>query len=367
MTDFDETKHHIYDFHKNPALSNEEKMELRSMIENAPSLASENMNDAILKGQYRLSYHLFIKLFKLKTSVINRKNQKDLRKTEYSITKMELLLLLLLLQICDSNNHIQDFSYSKDIEPLKDYNGEPLFKKSTFYHALNSLERKKIITKTELDNGMLVLSIPGNTIGKKGKYITLQTEYLLHDSIQYLAFRDMKLAAMKIYLLFLAKTYKGKDTSGKAVFNGNPEMSINDIITQIGVQQNRTVRSYIQCLEKAFGKLSFFPGYGKKSFSHGKLQLINNNNRNCFSKRQSFSENQLSSFRRHFDSVIKRHNINFIHTDYENIRNWMFRLINYPNKLSSEKTFAFAMSRIISHGALDYFIFNEICYTIANV
>lgn len=367
MLNTGEKETNMYAFQINPELSAEEKLELRSQLESAPLLASDNMNAAILQGQYRISYKLLTQIFKLKTSI--KKNGSRInssREMAYRITKMELLLLILLLQMCDSENKIQDFLYSKDIEPLKDYYDEPLFKKSTFYYAINSLEAKKIIQRTKLNNGAEQISIPANHIGKKERYVTLQTDFLIHDSLNYLRFRDMKLGSMKLYLFCLANTYKGRDASGKAILNGNPELHVSEIKNKLGVRQNRTIHAYINCLENTFGKLSFHSGYGKKKFENGKLQFFNNKNRSCFSKRTSLSPVQTTSYRRHFNSVVKRHNISFTQKDYLRIRDWLFSLLNYRKDISIEQSFAYAMNQFICHGSLDNLIFNEISYVIVN-
>ena len=141
---------------------------------------------------------------------------------------------------------------------------------------------------------------------------------------------------------------------------------VEEIKNKLGVQQNRTIHTYINCLENAFGKLSFHSGYGKKKFSNGKLQFSNNANRSCFAKRTSLSPLQLTSYRRHFDSVIKRYNISFNKKDYLRIRDWLFSLLNYRKDISIEKVFAYAINQFKCHGALDNIIFNEISYVIVN-
>ena len=353
--------------------TDEEKLEFRSMINSANIYDSEELTPSILKGQYRMSYHLLQRLFRLRTknlSIQSANTKKHIHASgkpeyEYKITKMELLLLILLLQMCDANNHIHDFSYSKDIAVLKDCHGDSLFKKSTCYHVLNSLERKKIITRKEQDNGMITLSIPANQINKNEKYISLQTEFLLHDSEQYLAFRDMKLAAMKIYLLCLATTYQGKNASGTAVLNSSPQLSVDDIKTKIGVKQNRTIRTYIKSLEKTFGKLSFIPGGGRKAFSKGKLQMSNAKNNYCFSKRTTMSDTQPNSFRRHFDKAIHTHDISYDRDSYSRMRTWAFMLIEARNDLGTEKLFSFIIDYLSSH-KMDMLSMAEIGRIIAN-
>ena len=117
----------------------EERQIFRTAIEKSNVEDMKELSSSILKGQYRLSYRLLERLSLLKTNRITQNPNTSvlIKKTyEQKITKMELLLLIIVLQMCDSNNKLYDFSYSNDIAPLRDYNGEPLFSKSTFYCIL---------------------------------------------------------------------------------------------------------------------------------------------------------------------------------------------------------------------------------------
>lgn len=344
--------------------SEEDLINLKNTIEASAMDDMEELSHSVLQGQYRLSYKLLQKLSLLKTSRVKEsKNTTSGRKKsfELKITKMELLLLILILQMCDSNNRLHDFSYAKDIAPLRDFNGEPLFNKSTFYCVYASLQRKKIIIAKEEINGTVTLSIPDNNIGKNEKYVSLQTEFLLHDSELYLSFRNMKLASMKIYLFCLSKTYTGAGSP----LNDSPSISVEEIKQSLGVSQNRTVRTYIESLEKAFGKLLFNPGGGRKAFIKGKLRFSNRNNKFCFSKRESLSSNQPNSFRRYFDRTIVEAGIVTDH-HYDTLRTWVYMLMSSLKEEKIPKAFSFLFSVLLSYGKLDRLTFNYAAEKIIN-
>lgn len=354
------------DSFKHASFTDEEKQNLKFIIENTNTDDIKVLSSSILKGQYRLSYRLMERLSLLITNRIEKERNfyvysNKTKSYEQKITKMELLLVIIILQMCDSNNRIYDFSYRKDIAPLKDFNGEALFSHSTFYYIYNSLQIKKIIHIKEEADGTVTLSIPDNHIGKNDKYISLQTEFLLHDSEQYLLFRNMKLAAMKIYLFCLAQTYTGAG----APVNGSPAISVEQIKTRLGVTQNRTVRSYIASLEQAFGKLQFTAGGGRKAFSKGKVRFSNINNKFCFAKRTVLSENQPNSFRRFFDKSIFEIGIDKC-PQYDTLRTWTFMLLSSLKEDQLKNAFAFFISTILSHNKLDRLVFVEAAEKIIN-
>lgn len=359
--DFNKTKYEEFTkaFHSS-IYTEEERKQFMEAISSISFTDMESLTRPVLQGQYRMSLKLLQKLSLLKTTKIAGENKKQ-KKYEYKITKMEFLLLILILQMCDSNNRLYDFSYNKDIAPLKNYNGEPLFSKSTFYYIYASLQRKKILVAKEEPNGTTTLTVPDNHIGKNEKYISLQTEFLLHDSEQYLSFCNMKLAAMKLYLFYLALTYIG---SG-APLNESPAISVEEIKTRLGVNQNRTVRIYIESLEKAFGKLIFNPGGGRKAFIKGKLRFSNRNNKFCFAKRQSLSPNQPNSFRRYFDKVVQETGVDTDH-HYTTIRNWTYMLMHELKDEILPKSFAYLISVFLTHGKIDMPAFNEAAEKIIN-
>jgi len=343
----------------------EERLAFKELINNAVCDALEcKLSPAIHKGQYRLSYRLLEKLSLLITKNVSDKetnNSSNKKKYEYKITKSELLLLILILQMCDANNTVYDFTYIKDIAPLKDCTGAPLFSKSTFYYAYESLRRKKIIHMKELDNGKVNISVPDNHINKNERYISLQTEFLLHDSEKYLAFRSMKLASMKLYLYYLANTYTGAGNN----LNNAPSISIEQIKRRMGVKQNRTVRAYIKSLESAFGTLKFLPGGGKKAFVKGTLRMSNLENKFCFAKRQTLSDTQLNSFRRYFDKTIQEIGIE-TDKNYKRIRDWVYLLLSERPDLSMEKLYTYLISTFYSHKKLDMLSFADAAKTISN-
>ena len=350
-------------FTKN-SYTEEELRKLRELIEVSTVEDINELSSSILKGQYRLSYRLLEKLFLLMTNRItqhsNTSAQKR-KKSEQKITKMELLLLIIILQMCDSNNKLYDFSYSSDIAPLKDYNGEPLFCKSTFYCIYTSLQRKKIIQVKEETDGTVTLSVPDNHIGKNDKYITLQTEFLLHDSEQYLSFRNMKLGAMKLYLFALAQTYTGAGSP----LNEAPAISVEQIKTRLGVTQNRTVRTYIMSLEKAFGKLNFSFGGGRNAFAKGKVRFSNRSNKFCFARRTTLSAEQPNSFRRFFDKTILKLEIEK-DPHYDMLRTWTFMLMSSIKEDHIKDSFSFLILSLLSHNKLDRLSFTDAAEKIAN-
>jgi len=354
------------DSFKHNFFTDEEKQNLKFIIENTNTDDIKDLSTSILKGQYRLSYRLLERLSLLTTRRLDKERityvySSKTKSYEQKITKMELLLVIILLQMCDSNNRIYDFSYCKDIAPLKDCNGDALFSRSTFYYIYTSLQRKKLVAIKEETDGTITLSIPDNHIGKNDKYVSLQTEFLLHDSEQYLLFRNMKLAAMKIYLFCLAQTYTG---AGKPI-NGSPAISVEQIKTRLGVTQNRTVRSYIACLEKAFGKLQFTAGGGRKAFTKGNVRFSNSNNKFCFAKRTVMSENQPNSFRRFFDKSIFEIGIDKC-PHYDTLRTWTFMLLSSLKEDQIKNAFAFFISTILSHNKLDRLVFAEAAEKIVN-
>lgn len=353
---------------QNRTATEEEKQQIRDSVLSACATEQDRLTASILQGQYRMSLSLLNRIIPL------RKNAKgNGRKRQYKITKSELCLLLLLLQMCDSGNRIQGYEYAKDIAPLRDASGNHLFPKSTYYHAINGLVKKGLVTVSEQLDGASMLCIPANEIREKDRYIPLQTEYLLHDSKQYLKFREMTLASMKIYLYSMAQTYHGKDPAGKSLLGGTSALTVAELKDKLGVSRNRTVKKYIRHLENAFGKITFLPGRGRKTFSGGTVQLTNSLNNCCFAKRTGLSPSQISSFRRHFDRAVARYGLaaGICQENYGRIRNYIYMLLKgksgFSPEIGPEELFSFALARYRISGRVDLLTTADIINQLATI
>lgn len=261
-------------------------------------------------GSYRLSTKLLNRI------MLSGYRSKDGKKLP-GITKTELTILLLLLEIADNTCYVDALHY-KELSSVSKSDSTALFSVKSYYNALHGLKEKGFITYDD-EWGTRDIRILHNEIGPKEQFLSLNRDSLVPGTAQHDTFYDFPIGAQKIYLYIIAKCHP------RFGYTAN----IEELKDKLGFESKYLVSSYLKMIEALLGPIKRTKskrGRGKNNNIH--LGLVNRLN---MAKKEGILPKQLSYFGRTFERLLKKYAIpkNVLYPlPYEYYRSEFLRIIN---------------------------------------
>lgn len=305
-------------------------------------------------AEITFSNDVHIGSYRLSTSLLD-KIMKPSHGTEPGITKTELTVLLLLLQICD-NDHFVDALHYREFLDITDINGQALFSSKSYYNALIGLKSKGFITYTD-EWGVRSIRILHNQIRPHDRYLNLNHNALIPGTTEYHDFHKLPLGAQKLYLYLLC--YKHPRFGYTA--------NIIELSKKMGFKTKYLIPSYLKKLFPLIGAVALQKNFRNRQKNRNlKLSF---DNALKMSPKEGLVKEQKSYFGRMFDKLLHNYGIipkNGYHAPLEFFKSEFFRLISDNIDIGPKNIFKVIEYAIASQGDLNIQALFDAKYILAN-